>query len=66
MQYLIKVDTETYNDCLICVCGSSFESAEQCLKRMLNNPTENDKKLIEGAKNLRIEEADEKECWWEY
>lgn len=65
MNYLIKGDVGTYNNCLIYVCGNSLELAQQCLERMLNNPTENDKKLIQGAKNLRIEEASEKKCWWE-
>lgn len=66
MRYIIKGDTEQFNDCLICVCGNSQEQAEKCLIRMLNNPTENDKCLIAGHKNLRIEELKDKDCWWEF
>ena len=61
--YVIAGDTERYNDCLVCVCGT-FERATEVLNRMLNNPTENDKRLIQGHHNLRIEEVPEKNCWW--
>jgi hypothetical protein len=64
MEYIIKGDTERYEDCLVLVCGVSKENAEKTLDRLLNNPTDNDKRLIEGHKNLRIEEVPDKECWW--
>jgi len=34
------------------------------LSRLLNNPNDNDKRLIKNHKNLRIEEVDDKDCWW--
>jgi hypothetical protein len=34
------------------------------LYRMLNNPTDNDKRIIRGHTNLRIEEVSEEDCWW--
>jgi len=32
----------------------------------LNNPTENDKRLIKDHVNLRIEEVEDRECWWNF
>lgn len=64
IEYVITGDTEKYKDCLIFVIGESIEIAEQTLNRMLNNPTENDKKLIKGFTNIRIEKVDKKDCWW--
>lgn len=31
---------------------------------MLNNPTENDKRLMAGHSNFRIKEVPAKDCWW--
>ena len=62
--YIIIGDTENYKDCLVCVCGTSFERAQAELDRMLNNPTDNDKRIIRGHTNLRIEEVPEEDCWW--
>ena len=59
-----EIDAEEYKDCLVYVVGTSFENAEQVLKRMLNNPNENDRKLIKGHTNLRITAVDKKDCWW--
>lgn len=61
--YIIVGDTDKYDDCLICVC-SNRKSAESTLNRMLTNPTENDKRLMNGYRNLRVEEVPENECWW--
>jgi hypothetical protein len=63
MEYIIIGDTKDYSECLVCVCGSK-EYAEEVLQRMLNNPNENDKALIEGHTNLRIKAVEEKDCWW--
>ena len=62
--YVIAGDTKNYKGCLVCVCGKSYEHAEKVLHRMLNNPTKNDKRLIAGHSNLRIEQVSEKDCWW--
>jgi hypothetical protein len=62
-EYIIKGDTEVITDCLVCVCGT-LENAQRCLERMINNPSENDKRLIARHTNLRIEEVAEKDCWW--
>lgn len=65
IEYVIVGDTKEYgNSCLVYVVGTSFENAEQVLNRMLNNPNDNDKKLINEVTNLRIEEVDKKDCWW--
>lgn len=61
--YIIKGDTEQFKNCLVCVAGT-YENAKEVLKRMLNNPTENDKRLMVGHTNFRIEFAEEKDCWW--
>jgi len=63
MEYIIVGDTKNYNGCLVCICGGK-ENAETVLERMLNNPNENDKALIKGHTNLRIEPVEEKDCWW--
>ena len=62
--FIIVGDTERFDDCLICVAGKSKESAEETLNHILTNPTENDKRLIDGYRNLRIEEVPAEECWW--
>jgi hypothetical protein len=64
IEYVIVGDTEKYNGCLIYTVGISYERAEQTLNRMLNNPTENDKRVMKGHVNFRIEEADKGDCWW--
>lgn len=61
--YVIVGDTERYEGCLVCVCGT-LKTATAELIRMLNNPTENDKILMQGHNNLRIEEVSEEDCWW--
>lgn len=66
MEYIISGDTESFKNCLVLVCGSSKTNAEEALKRLLNNPTDNDKRLIKDHKNLRIEEVPDKECWWNF
>lgn len=66
MQYVIKGDTKDFEDCLIYVCGKSLITAKESLSRMLNNPNDNDKKLIKGVSNLRIEKVNDKDCWWNF
>lgn len=66
MEYIIKGDTERFDSCLVCVCGNSLKEAEKSLSRMINNPTENDKRLIKDHTNLRIEEVADKDCWWNF
>ena len=65
-EYIIVGDTERYNDCLVCVAGKNYEHAESTFNRMLNNPTENDKRLMLGHTNFRIEFVEEKYCWWNH
>lgn len=62
--YIIVGDTERFGGCLICVAGKTKESAEETLRRMINNPTENDKRLMGGHGNLRIKEVPAEKCWW--
>ena len=65
MQYIIKGDSEDFDDCLVFVIGHcDKEYAQSVLGRVINNPTENDKRIIKDMKNLRIEEVDEQDCWW--
>ena len=61
--YVIVGDTEQYKGCLVCVCGTP-DNAEKVLHRMLTNPNDNDKKLMQDHHNFRIEEVPEKDCWW--
>ena len=64
VEYVIVGDTEEYNGCLIYVIKGNFEMAEQILNRMLNNPTENDKRSMKGYINIHIEGVDKCDCWW--
>ena len=63
-EYIIIGDTENYKDCLVCVCGTSLNWANAELYRMLNNPTDNDKRLMQGHTNLRVKEVLAENCWW--
>lgn len=63
--YVIKGDTEECGECLIYVSGT-LESAKQDLERMLNNPTERDKRVMEGHTNLRIKAIAKEDCWWNH
>lgn len=62
--YIIIGDTYRYKDCLVCIAGNTLENAKEVLNRMLNNPTENDKILMSGHTNFRIDFSEEKDCWW--
>lgn len=62
--YIIVGDTDRYKDCLVCVCGLSEDVANKILHRMLNNPTDDDKRLIKGHKNLRVITTPKEENWW--
>ena len=61
--YVIEGDTERFKDCLVCVSGA-LETANKTLERMLNNPTENDQRIMKGHTNLRIKAVAKKDCWW--
>lgn len=65
MKYVIVGDTDQYKGCLVMSCGSSKEKAEKTLHRLLTDPDEYDKKMIEGHSNLRVEKVGNKDCWWE-
>ena len=62
-RFIIVGDTDQYEGCLVCTCGGDKLNAEAVLERMKNNPTENDKRIIEGHTNLRIKEVVQKDCW---
>jgi hypothetical protein len=63
-EYLIVGDTKNYKDCLIYRCGNNRENAENVLDRVLNNPNNDDKFILKGHSNVRIEEVDNSDCWW--
>lgn len=63
-KYVIVGDTDIYKNCLIKVCGSSHSNAAKQLEDMLNNPTENDVRLMEGHYNFRISQVPIDKCWW--
>lgn len=75
MEYIIVGDVYAQKDgvkflrndgCLVLVCGKSYENAQSALNKMLINPDENDKKLMKDHENLRIEEVEDKDCWWNF
>ena len=61
--FVIVGDSKGYKGCLVYVCGTK-ERAEKTLHRMLNNPDENDKRVMKNMSNFRIEEVEEQDCWW--
>jgi hypothetical protein len=61
--YVIAGDTKDYEGCLVCVC-CTLDHANEVLDRMLNNPTDSDKRLMRGHHNLRVAEVPEEDCWW--
>ena len=63
-EYIIVGDTKEFKSCLVYVCGKSLEHANNVLNKMLNNPDDNDKKVMEGHYNFRVKEVEEKDCWW--
>ena len=62
--YIIIGDTNEFKDCLVCVAGSTSERANELLNRMLNNPTDNDKRIMSGHTNFRIKFVEADNCWW--
>lgn len=64
MEYVIVGDTEKYDGCLLYACGASKENAERVLKRILENPNENDNYIMEGHTNIRIKTTPDEKCWW--
>ena len=66
MEYIIVGDSEKYKGCLL-YCGFiKKEQAEQVLNRMLNNPTRDDEQTMLGKSNIRVQEVESKDCWWNY
>lgn len=63
-EYVIVGDTKEYEDCLLFPCGDNKKIADETLDRILNRPTANDKKIIEGCTNFRIKENPKERCWW--
>ena len=61
--FIIVGDTDR-GECLVFVAGRTKERANEVLDRMLNNPTENDKRIMAGHSNFRIKEIPAKDCWW--
>ena len=61
--YVIIGDTKDYKDCLVYVCGT-LKCATETLHQMLNNPDDNDKRIMQDHSNFRIIEVPEKDCWW--
>lgn len=63
-EYNIVGDTKNYKACLILACGKSEERAKEVLNRLLANPPENERMMMKGYTNLRIEKTDCCKCWW--
>lgn len=64
MGYIIVGDTERYKDCLVTVIHGDKTFAEEVLDRLVNHPTITDRRMIEGHTNLRLQETEEKDEWW--
>ena len=66
VEYIIVGDTEKNGECLVYICGSSKEHAENVLNRMMSKPTYHDRSIMINHKNLRIKEVQSEHCWWSY
>lgn len=66
LEYIIIGDTDRFSNCLVYVCGKSKENAENVLSRILTEPTEQDKRMLEEHKNLRVKEVQSEKCWWNH
>ena len=64
--WIIIGDIDKYQGCLIATCGKNLDNAEKSLNRMIKDPNDNDKRLIEGYKNLRLKLVKPDDCWWRY
>ena len=65
--FIIVGDTEKYKGCLVCVTAAkTFEEAEKELEHKINNPTENDKRIMAGHTNFRVKEIEADDCWWRW
>ena len=49
---------------LICLAGRNLKNAKEILNKFLYNPDTNEKHLIEGYSNIRIQEIENEENWW--
>ena len=63
-EYIIIGDTPEYEGCLVKVCGGDREWAEKVLDELINNPSEDDKRLFKNHTNFRVAEVKSKDCWW--
>ena len=63
-EYIIVGDTEQGKGFLVYACGINKEHAYTVLDNIRVNPTEVDKQITKGMKNLRVEEKEREECWW--
>lgn len=50
--------------CLVALAGTEKEHALSVLKRMITEPTENDKKSIGDATVLSIDTVSKENAWW--
>lgn len=64
MEYTIVADSGEHKGCLVYVCGSSLEFANEVLDRLLNNPDKRDLELRKEFTNFRIEAVEDNDCWW--
>ena len=65
-EYIIIGDTAEFGACLVYVCGTSRPWAEKTLHKMLTDPTERDKEILQTHSNLRVEEVPAEDCWWNF
>lgn len=63
-EFIIVGDTKKYKECLVKVCGTSRETAEKTLEKMLTNPSKDDEYFMKDHFNFQIKEVEAKYCWW--
>ena len=64
MNYIIVADSKTYKGSLVYVCGTDRNKADKMLEDMLTNPSKNDEEVMKGLSNFRVDEVEDKDCWW--
>lgn len=64
MGWIIVGDTDKYVGCLMYTIVGDKNYAEKVLDRILNDPDDEDKKMLKTHHNVRIEETEPKDEWW--
>ena len=65
-EFIVVGDSDRYGykGCLVCLMGHDEVKACERFDQMMNKPTDNDMKLMEGHSNFRLEKVRSDGAWW--